>query len=369
MSYNGVNGNGVSPEAVTFHTQGSEFSWHAYAAREFARQNSMQPRPRVGIAPHDEFGDVIHACRTSERDLGIMAIRTAVGTVEKAAGKIITEGEAALPPIVGRIDINVRLALVGTEDHDYDAMREKRGKGIKVLSQKPAWLQCAKRARELLPLISAADNFRNESTVAIEEVLERNQPNLIGLGPAYSVHKMGGVILGPRRINERNSVTSFYIMQRDGDNLVFPQDPRERQEADTPEDPKEKQKTDVRTVLSLAVPDTEGDFRRCMQWAEDAGLQITRYIPFNVDKQNRRSHRIKHNGGILEVAHGFFDIPLTEFRARVQHMNSRAETKPDFVTHRLGKYWWYPEEPIDPLNIDGTAHLPAHTEIPTKPVL
>lgn len=361
MSSNGVNSSVVSGEAVTFHTQGSIHSWHAVAAREWAQESGENPK--VLIEPHDKFGDVVRSCRKSYNHIGVMAMRTVVGTVDESAALIIIEGEAAMARFTGRQDTDVRLAIGGTDRHDFAEIEERRGKGVTCLAQEPAWLQST-ILHERLPLLKP--QYRSESTAAVREAVERNDPNVIAIGPSFAMKKLGAFTLGPRQVNPRGSVTSFYLMQRDPTMQVLPQDPN---------------KTEVRTVLSLTLPSNEDDeFKRCMEIAKQYGVNITRYIPFNGDKDKEidgevkkvpANNKIKVPGGLLEIAHGVYDEPTTEFRARVHHMkpvitNGHGD---DFRTHILGMFPWYPEEPVKAMELDLKVHFPASTKVSHRTLL
>lgn len=336
--------NGDSLESLTFASQGSEYSFHAEAARQAAPGMSVQ------IEEHHKFGEVIRASRSKSPGLGVIAIRTVVGTVDASAAIIVTEGAAALPPIKGRVDLEVELALIGSRDQDIEELAARRG--VVCLAQKPAWLQCVDGLRKLLPWVET--EFRSESTAAIEAVIEEDSLDLVAIGPSFAAEPLGGVILGPPRLNPPNSVTSFYVMQRNPNELILPTDPH---------------KTEDRTVISIAYPKGNGEFDKCMEVAKEYDLKITRFIPYNSDDPEQQISRIRSNGGLVEVAHDMFDEEVTTFCARVQRLRDANGDRGDFVTHRLGMYPWYPEPVIDPFSIDGTAHLPPHTEVPRKTLI
>lgn len=307
--------------SLTFATQGGEYSYHALAARTIADGLA------VGIDEKRKFGEVVKASRSNFPGLGVIAISTVAGTVEDSAKEIVRKRPSALPPIVARVDVPVELALIGSHPQTIEEIGRR---GVRCLVQKPAFLQCEPFLREKLPWIKI--KFRGESTEAIQEVVRREDPSYVAIGPSFAAEPLGGHIIGPDQINPLGSITSFYALQRDPRQQVIPVDP---------------DKSSVRTIISLAHPEGDGEFGKCADLADDLGVAVARFIPFDIGDYTKHNSGLRRGGGLLEVEHDLYDEEVTEFCARVNGLAANDGVEGAFTTKRLGGYSWFPEEPIN----------------------
>lgn len=308
-------------ESLTFATQGGEFSYHARAAR------LLSPGLDVQVDSKNHFGDVVRASRNHDPGLGVIAIATVAGTVDSSAAEIVRKRPSALPPIVGRVDVPVELALIGSRPQTLEALARH---GIKCFAQKPAAVQCKDFLKENLPWVKI--RYSGESTQAVKQVVEKDRLDWIAIGPAFSAEPLGGVVLGPSQINPPNSITSFYALQRD---------PREQR---LPEDP---EKTCPITVVSLAHPEGEGEFEKCMELARHLGVGIARFIEFNRGDFTKHNSGLMRVGGILEIMGDIYDEHVTEYCARVNGLVGNDGVDGPFDTIKLGCYPWYPSQPMN----------------------
>lgn len=308
-------------EVLTFATQGGEFSYHAVAARRVADGQMVE------IEPKSRFGEVVRASRNYEPGLGVIAISTVAGTVDDSAREIVRKRPSALPPIVGRADISIELALISSREQTIEELGRR---GVRCLAQKPAALQCSDFLKEHLPWIKL--RYHGESTAAIREVVEKDERNLVAIGPNFAAEPLGARVVGPNQINPEGSVTSFYVLQRDPRQQVLPLDP---------------EKTSPRTVVSLAHPEGEGEFEKCLELADKLDIHVARFIPFAIGDFTKHNSELKRGGGLMELAHDLFDEEVTEFCARVNGLAGNDYVRGPFDTHKLGVYPWYPEQPID----------------------
>ncbi len=307
---------------LTFATQGGEYSYHALAARIAAGDE------QVSIDPKRKFGEVVKSSRSQHPGLGVIAISTVAGTVDDSAKEIVRKRPSALPPVVGRVDVPIELALIGSEEQAIEDMNRH---GVKCLAQKPAALQCTGYLSERLPWIKI--RYVGESTEAIKTVVEQGDRDHVAIGPSFAASAMGGVILGPQQINPEGSTTSFYILQRDPRESILPEDPK---------------KTEMRTVVSLCHPEGDGEMAKCMELVENVGVGIARFIPFDIGDFTKHNSGLRRGGGIFELANDMYDEELTEWCARVNGLSANDGVVGAFSTKRLGNYPWYPEPTIDP---------------------
>ena len=281
----------------------------------------------VKIEDKKEFGEVVVASRENFPGLGVIAISTLAGNVEKSAKKIVGQRPSALPYIVGRVDLPVELALIGTTEQ---TIQELGRHGVKCLAQKEAVLQCQGFLKEHMPWVKV--RYKTESTRAIKEMVATDNPNFIAIGPSFAAEPLGGVILGSDQINPPNSVTSFYVLQRDNRQRILPEDPS---------------KTNFRTVLSIAHPKGDGELTKCIDLAENIGVGITRVIHFDIGDYTKHNPEIERGGGLFELAHDLNDGEVTEFCARVAGIEANDGVRGPFDAIKLGSYSWYTEELID----------------------
>lgn len=311
-------------DKLTFATQGGPQSYHAEAARRLAGVATVAG---VNVESHDEFGEVVRAARKDYPGLGVIAYRTVAGTVEQSARSIIGRRTSALPPIVGRVDVPVKLALIGAQDQNLEALNRH---GVRLLGQKPAVEQSRPWLEEHLPWIKAV--YRSESTKAVEEAIARGDKNVIALGPTHAAKPMGGVVLGPEQINPKGSVTSFFALQRDPRFKLLPGN---------------VEKTEKSTVVALLHPEGAGEMERIVDVAESLDIQGTRFTPFNPRTPTKHNPNIKRDGGILEILHGYYDEIVPEFCARVNAIKGGDGVDGPFDAKRLGEFDWYPGAAID----------------------
>ena len=307
-------------DVLSFATQGGELSYHAVAARKVAADRQVE------IHPYRHFGEVVRASRNTVPGLGVIAISTVAGTVEDSAREIVRKRPSALPPIVARVDVPIELSLIGAKEQPIESLSRR---GVRCLAQKPAAQQCQAFLNEFMPWVKVI--YRGESTEAVQEAIDRGDPNVLAIGPRHCAEALGGVVLGPRQINPIDSVTSFYVLQRDPRMKLLPTDP---------------EKNCSRTVVSIAHPEGEGEFEKCLDVIEKIGISIGRFIPFAIGDFTKHNPELRRGGGILEVNHDLYDQELTEFCARVNGLVANDGHDGPFNTHRLGQYDWYPEQEI-----------------------
>lgn len=311
----------VADGPLTFATQGGELSYHAVAARKVANG-----RPVI-IDEKKEFGDVVRASRSEHPGLGVIAICTVAGTVEDSAREIVRKRPSALPPIVSRVDVPVEMALIGSR---YQTLQDLGRRGVRCLVQKPAWLQSEAIVKTHFPWIKK--EFRGESTDAIKEVVERDDPRYVAIGPRTAAEPLGGVVLVDR-VNPPGSITSFYVLQRSLREKILPDD---------------SEKTEYRTIISLAHPEGEGEINKCWELADALGIKVARFIPYDIGDYTKHDPNTRRGGGLLEVPHERFAPEVTEFCARVNGIRDSNQVRGPFDTIILGDYQWYPEPLIDP---------------------
>jgi prephenate dehydratase len=308
-------------EVLTFATQGGEFSYHAVAAQLLMGSEPMK------IEEHTKFGDVVRASRNYHPGLGVIAISTVAGTVDASAKEIVRKRPSALPPIVGRVDVPIELALFGSSEQSIEQLNRR---GVKCLAQKPAAQQCSEFLNTNLPWIKVS--YRGESTRAVQEALATNSPNAVAIGPMHAASALGGVVLGGSQINPQGSITSFYALQRDPRQRLLPIDP---------------QKTEEHSVVSLAHPEGEGEFTKCVKQAEKLGVEVSRFIPFDIGDYSKHNSGLRRGGGLLELKQGPYDAELTEFCAGVNGLRANDGVVGAFTTKRLGSYAWFPIPSLD----------------------
>jgi prephenate dehydratase len=272
----------------------------------------------------NRFGDVVRASRNTVPGLGVIAIATVAGTVEDSAAEIVRKRPSALPPIVGRVDIPVKLSLIGSEPQTIEKLSRR---GVRCFVQKPAYEQCKDYLNENLPWLRV--QFDGESTQAVKKIVAKNRPDWIAIGPSFAAEPLGGVILGPDQINPQGSVTSFYALQRDPREEILPVDPT---------------KTESITVVSLAHPEGEGEFDKCMELADKLGVGISRFIQFNKGDFTKHNSGLLREGGILEIEGDIYDEHVTEFCARINGLRGNDGVDGPFDTIKLGCYPWYPNQ-------------------------
>jgi prephenate dehydratase len=318
-------------ERLVFATQGDEYSYHAEAARRLAGED-------IGFLPFKDFSDVVRSSRLTEPGLGVIAISTVAGTVDDSARQLVRKRVAALPPVVARVDLPIKLALIGAYEMTED---ELAAQGVRLLAQKAAYLQCESTIRQIAPKIK--HRYEGESILAVREALrlsnkKHKNPNkrqhpYIAIGPAHAAEPLGGVIVGPDQVNPLGSVTSFYALQRQPrDGVLIPADP---------------EKTAKRTIVSLAHPDIPGEFTKAMQMTQDMGIEVTRFIRFNIGDFTKHNPTLKRGGGIFEIIGDDRDEKITEWISRAAGIEGNDGATGPFDINPLGFFDWYPEEPID----------------------
>lgn len=315
-------------EILVIATQGDEFSYHAEAARRLAGDE-------IEFDPKVRFGEVVRASRMTNPGLGVIAISTVAGTVDDSAREIVRKRVSALPPIVGRVDVPIKLSLIGSGPMDEE---ELSARGVRLLAQKPAYLQCLPVLEKIAPQIKV--KFVGESIQGVREALARNlnksgnnkQHPYLAIGPAHAAEPLGGVIVGPEQVNPLGSITSFYALQRDPNLNLIPKDPEQ---------------TSVRTVVSLAHPDKAGEFEKAMRMTEEMGIIVSRFIPFNIGDFTKHDPNTRRGGGIFEIAHGRYDEQVTEWIARIIGLEANDGFRGPFDINMLGTFAWYEEESVD----------------------
>lgn len=314
-------------ERLTFATQGDELSYHAEAARRLAG-------PDVDFDPKGKFGEVVRSSREGEPGLGVIAISTVAGTVEDSAKEIVRKRVSALPTVVARVDLPVKLALIGSESIPIEDL--KGYLGVRLLGQQAAYLQCQGVIDDLIPHKKFMP--RRESIEAAREALaaaaaparegKKKHPHL-AIAPAHAAEPLGGVIIGPDQINPIGSITSFYALQRDPRSLMFEDDPA---------------KTEHRTVISLAHPEGPGEFDKVLDLASDMGIEVGRFIPFDIGDFTKHDDTLRRGGGIFELSHDLYDPEMLEWFSRVVGLGANDGVRGPFDVNKLGGFMWYPGE-------------------------
>lgn len=324
-----------STESLTFATQGGEYSYHAQAARMLAGDLP------VVIKDMRKFGPVVRASRNAEPGLGVIAIRTVAGTVQGSAAEIVRHRPSALPPIVARVNLPVELALIGSEEQTIEELAKQ---GKRCLAQKEAYQQCDDYLKQHTPYIKKI--FRGESTEAVMEVVDKKTSRYVAIGPAFAAEALGGVIVGPSQINPIGSITSFYALQRDPRQNILPADSR---------------KTAPRTIISIAHPEGDGEFEKCLEVADRMDVKLARFLPFAKGDFTKHNREIMRTGGLLELSNDLYDEELTEFCARVNGLEGNDGVNGPFDTVKLGCYPWFPDEPVTAESILATVQSASKT--------
>lgn len=310
----------MSERSLTFATQGGELSFHAEAARIAA------PGVEVEFESHQRFGEVVRASRNTLPGLGVIAISTVAGTVEDSAKEIVRRRPSALPPVVARVYVPIELSLIGSSEQPVEDLDRR---GLRCLGQKPAVEQCRAFLTDFMPWVKV--EYRGESTAAVKEAIDKNSPNYLAIGPKHAAEPLGGVVIGPNQINPEGSVTSFYVLQRDPRVQVLPID---------------SAKNTSRTVVSLAHPEGEGEFDKCLDMVDRLSIRVGRFIPFDIGDFTKHNPGLRRGGGIFELDHDMYDEELTEFCARINGLVGNDGHEGPFNTRKLGRYDWYPEDPV-----------------------
>lgn len=315
---------------LTFATQGDALSYHAEAARTLAGND-------IDYDAHRDFGEVVKASRLGYPGLGVIAISTVAGTVDDSAKQVVRKRVSALPDVVARVDLPVKLALIGAEPMDEEELR--RYMGVRILAQGAAYLQCKPVLDEIAPYrkfmqrkesIEAAREAMAASRVPAKEG-KKKHPHL-AIAPAHAAAPLGGVVIGPEQINPPGSVTSFYALQRDPRVLMFEEDP---------------EKTDHRTVISLAHPEGPGEFDKVLDLADAMGINVSRFIPFDIGDFTKHDQNIRRGGGIFELGHDLYDPEMLEWFSRVVGIGANDGVRGPFDVNKLGGFMWYPEDNLD----------------------
>lgn len=312
----------MTGEPLIFSAQGGEYSYCAEAARRAAMGGP------VVIHNEERFNRVIEAVGRGVTEVGIFALYTVSGTVVDAAAQLVRKRQSELSEIVAKVDLPVPLALISSRPQSLEDMNRQ---GVRCYAQSAAWLQCEDFMSEHLPNVSYKPS--GESTKAIEFITKRDNPNFLAIGPTYAAEPMGGYIVGPDQINPPNSTTSFFIIQNEIKLNLLPDDP---------------EKTVPHGVVLLIHPHGEGEFERTMEIADDIGMDISRFIKYDINDFTKYNHDVKRGGGILEVAHSIRTKEVYEFCHRVNALkfgdsDARGPHQGPFGTIRLGGYDWYPE--------------------------
>ncbi len=310
----------MTGEHLTVATQGGEYSYHAEAARAITQD------PDVKLDVKNEFGEVITASRNHFPGLGVIAITTAAGAVEKSAKAIVRNRPAALPPVVGRVDIEVELSLMGSRPQSLEELDRRN---VHCLTQKEAWLQASDYCKEHLPFLICRErtDIRHESTSAIMEMVKRDDLDYVAIGPRFAAEALGAVIIQDR-VNPLESITSFWVLQRDPRVEVLPRDSK---------------KTAVRTILSLAHPEGKGELQKCWKLVDKLGIKIAQFTPFDIGDYTKHNPNLRRGGGLLEIGHDVYDEETTEFCARINGIKSNDGEVGPFDARKIGTYQWLPE--------------------------
>ena len=220
----------------------------------------------------------------------------------------------------------IELSLIGSSEQTLEQLGRR---GILCLGQKPAVEQGKEFLHQHMPWVKI--RYRGESTAAVKEAIDKNDPDWVAIGPRHSAEPLGGVVLGPTQINPKGSVTSFYVLQRDPRMNLLPSDPA---------------KSSPRTIVSLAHPEGDGEFEKCIDLINTMGIKVGRFIPFNIGDFTKHNPELRRGGGIFEFQHDMYDEELTEFCARINGLVGNDGHNGPFNTRKLGRYDWFPEEPI-----------------------
>lgn len=309
----------------TIAAQGGEHSYHGQAARVAFGES-------VDIEDCPDFSAVVRASRADgPGGAGVIAVKSALGTIDRSAAQLVRTRPSALPTIVGRVDLEVSLVLAGACDLELGDYNEPNwNHRVYIHGQKEAWEQCEPTVQKLIN----RPKFRGsaESTRAIKEVVELGQPDHLAVGPAHAVEPLGAVQIGPKQLNPRGSITRFYALQRDPGLKMFY---------------RESQKTDTRTVVSLAHPEGPGEMEKVLELFRMLDLVPADFINFAIG--DRTSHRRdqRRAGGMFEILADRYEAQLLEFCARVDALKGNDGAEGPFSAKPLGAFAWYAETPMD----------------------
>lgn len=307
--------------------QGGEYSYHGQAAKEAFG-------PSVDIQDCEDFPAVIRASRADgPGGAGVIAVQSAMGTIDRSAAQLVRTRPSALPTIVGRVDLEVSLVLAAAAEMELEELNEPNwNHRVHIHGQKEAWEQCEDTVRELI----GRAKFRgsSESTKAIREVVAMQEPDHLAIGPAHAVEPLGASQVGDTQLNPPGSVTRFYALQRDPHMTLLCSDD-------------EKKKTATRTIVSLAHPEDRGEMDKVLDLFQMLDLVPADFINFAIGDKTRHRNDQRRAGGIFEIEAGRYDPQLLEFFARVDALKGNDGAEGPFSVKPLGSFKWYPGELMD----------------------
>lgn len=311
----------------TIAAQGGEYSYHGQAAKE-----AFGPSVTIDDCPN--FKTVVKASRSEgPGGAGVIAIKSARGTIDRSAAELVRARPSALPTIVGRVDLPVSLVLAAACELELADLAEPYwNHRVHIHGQKEAVEQCKETVRGLLdrPKFWGAA----ESTQAIRHIVELGQPDHLAIGPKHAVEPLGAVQVGPAQLNPAGSVTRFYALQRDPRMTLLCSD-------------EEDAKTTTRTVVSLAHPEHPAEMDKVLELFQKLNLVPTDFIDFAIGDFTRHRPDQRRAGGIFEIRADRYGARLLEFCARVDALKGDDGAQGPFSAKALGSFKWYPEEPMD----------------------
>jgi prephenate dehydratase len=308
----------------TIAAQGGEYSYHGLAARAIFGAS-------VNIEDCPDFPAVIRASRADgPGGAGVIAIRSAFGTIDRSAAQIVRARPSALPTITGRFDAEVSLVLAAACELELKDINSDMTKRMNVHAQKEAWEQCETRLQQL---VRRPKRIRSaESTKAIRDIVAMQKPEHLAIGPAHAVEPLGAHQVGDEQLNPAGSITRFYALQRDPELKLFYRAPEQ---------------TTTRTVVSLAHPESPGEMEKVLELFRDMDLVPADFINFAIGDNTTHRKDQKRAGGIFEIVADRYSAELLEFIARVDGLHGNDGAHGPFSAKALGAFDWYPEQPMD----------------------
>ena len=299
-------------------TQGDEGSYSVEAARALFGAS-------VPIHDCGSFGKVIRETRQDgPKGMGVIAVKTAKGAVERSMAELINVVPDALPDVTGRVDLDVSLVLVSAQDQALeDVTRPEWTRRVYVHAHREAWRQSEAGVRDLLD----RPNHRGskDNIQAVKTIQEIDRRDNLAIGPAHAVEPFGVYQIGEEQVNPPNSVTRFYGLQLDPRiQLIFP----------------DEEKTAKRAVVSITHPTEPGAIHEVLELFESQELRPMDFIGFPTNGD-------PSNGGIFEISGDLYMPKLREFCARVSRIRDVEGERGRFMTRILGGFHWYPVDPMD----------------------
>lgn len=294
-------------------TQGGFYSYHAAAARLMVGEN-------IQVYDCRTFGQVVRSARDENIGIGVIAISTAKGTVDRSAAELVRARPSALPTVVGKVNIKVPLVLIGSQPLAPDKFSALSK--VHIYAQIEAWRQCEDNVRELFDKVKP--HFVGESTQAIKNVVARGVIGQLAIGPRYAAEPLGGYILGPDQVNNPDDVTGFYLLKRNPnlDHLHQDQLPTQLK----------------RCVMTLAHPEGDYEMHKVVELIQNMGIGVDKFITFAAGDFTKHRKDQKRAGGIFELFGGRHDTVILDCCSRINGLVGADGAPGPFSAKLLGAF-------------------------------